>query len=280
MKRLNKNISSFPEFFYRKTIGESISRSPYSCFATRVMMLLFLLFVFFDSVPTYARSVIADVNPRRIDIDQNFKGVDLLVYGARSDPGNIVVVVRGPQETQIMRKKGRVFGIWTNVENVRLKDLYSYYSVASMKPLSTVQNDELLSKLQVGEDNIYIYGKDKLGLMDQNEIRDSAIKLMQSKGLYSVDNYNITFWGETLFRAFIKFPKNISKGLYSLDVYLFNDGMMKFYQTMPIMVDKVGIESFISDMALKRPLLYGLISVSMALFIGLLVGTLFSKHPK
>ncbi len=240
-----------------------------------VALILFLLLL---PEASYSRALIADVNPRQIDIDQSFKGANLLVYGAREDAGNIVIVVRGPKERQILRKKGRIFGVWTNVQNIRLKDVYSFYSVASMKPLTSVQNEDLLKKLQIGEDNIYIYGKDKLGLMEEGEIRDSAIKLMQSKGLYSTEDSKISFWGENLFRSFIKFPKNISKGLYNLDVYLFNDGNLKFYQTMPVLVDKVGVEAFISDMALKRPLLYGLISVFMALSIGLLVGTVFSKR--
>jgi len=245
----------------------------------KITKILFLFMMLYP-VQSSASALVADVNPRQIDIDKSFKGAKILVYGARNDPGNIVIVVRGPRETQMLRKKGKVLGVWTNTENIRLKDVYSFYAISSLKPLTSVQNDELLKTLEIGEDNIYIYGKDKLNLMDPAEIRDSAIKLMQSKGLYSDGNYNISFWGGTLFRTFIDLPKNISKGRYSLDVYLFDDGMLRFYQTMPIMVDKVGIEALVSEMALKRPLSYGLISVFIALFIGLLVGTVFSSRQK
>ena len=134
---------------------------------------------------SYSRSIVADVNPRKIDIDQNFKGTKLLVYGARNDAGNIVVVIRGPKEKQTLRKKGKVFGVWTNVKNIELDDLYSYYAVASMRPLETIQNDSLLKSLEVGEQNIDLSGEENISAKKEGKIKSSVIELMQGKGLYS-----------------------------------------------------------------------------------------------
>jgi uncharacterized protein (TIGR02186 family) len=247
-----------------------------------LIAILFLTSLSYSKI-VYARSMVADVNPRKIDIDQNFKGIDVLVYGARNDAGNIVVVVRGPKQDQILRKKGKIFGIWTNTKNIEIKNLYSYYAVSSMKPLTSIQNDILLKQLEVGTENLIITNDIEAesntaeNSIKAKKIKNSVIKLMQSKNLFSNENYPISFWGETLFRTYIKFPKNISKGIYNIDIYLFNDGLLHSFQTMPVIVDKVGLESYVSETALNRPLFYGLISVAIALSLGLLVGALFSK---
>jgi uncharacterized protein (TIGR02186 family) len=243
----------------------------------RLITLVAIALVLVPAV-SHARPMVADVNPRKIDIDHNFKGLNLLAYGARNDAGNIVVVVRGPKEKQILRKKGRVFGVWTNVENFELDDLYSYYAVAAMRPLTSVQNDMLLKKLEIGTSNIAITPDEDSTAAENQKIQQSAVNLMQNKALYSGKDYEISFWGDTLFRTFINFPKNITNGVYNIDIYLFNDGLLRSYQTMPIYVDKVGFEAFINEMAHKRPMLYGVISVLMAVVIGLLVGTMFSRR--
>ncbi len=244
----------------------------------KISKLLILFLLLLSTHNASARPMVADVNPRRIDIDQNFKGMDLLVYGARNDAGNIVVVVRGPKEKLMLRKKDKVFGVWTNVKNIELDDSYSYYAVAAMKPLDSVQNDNLLDQLEVGEDNIKFPSDELMRESKKTKLKNYVIQLMQEKNLYSKQNYAVRFWGETLFRTFINFPKNISSGIYNIDIYLFNDGALKGYQTMPIYVDKVGFEAFINGMAQNRPLAYGFISVFLALTIGFTVGSLFSRR--
>jgi len=245
----------------------------------RLLLYIFLLISSFAPQLSSARSIVADVNPRKIDIDENFKGTSLLIYGARNDAGNIVMVIRGPREKEILRKKGKVLGIWTNVKNVSLEGLYTYYAVASMRPLTAVQNDNLLKQLQIGEDNIDFSREPDIKPTSLDKVKNSVIEMMQRKHLYSRENYDISFWGETLFRTYINFPKNITNGIYNIDIYLFNDGLLRTYQTMPVIVEKVGLESFITEMAHKRPLLYGLICVMLALGIGLIVGSIFSRRP-
>ncbi len=243
-----------------------------------VHSLLLCLLLLFAAPSSIARPIVADANPRKINIDHNFKGLNVLVYGAREDAGNIVVVVRGPKHDQVLRRKGKVLGVWTNVENFELSDLSSFYAVASMRPLATIQNDTLLEQLEVGVDNVSIPHDYSMSIRKHGRIKESVIELMQNKGLYTSDDYDISFWGETLFRTFITFPKNISYGTYNIDVYLFNNGLLTSFQTMPIIVEKVGFEAFLHNFAYSRPLLYGCVSVIIALSIGLIVGTVFARR--
>lgn len=241
---------------------------------------LFLLLVAHSS-ECFARQVLADVMPRKIDIDHNFKGIKVLVYGVQNDVGNVVIVVRGPKVNQILREKGKVLGVWTNITNLKVKDFYNYYALAATNGLDAINNTSLLKNLEVGLDNINfepVKSRDIIGTENKDELKNAAIRLMQSKGLYSKDDYDILYWGETLFRTFIDFPKNISKGVYNIDVYLFNDGQLQSFQSLPIIVDKVGFEEFVYNSAHENSLLYGIVSVLIAIFLGLGVGLLFGKR--
>ena len=42
----------------------------------------------------------------------------MLVFGTANDKDDIIVVITGPTETAIVRKKGRVSGIWINKEKL------------------------------------------------------------------------------------------------------------------------------------------------------------------
>lgn len=242
------------------------------CYLFAIMLSLF-------PYASEARPLIADSHPRKINIDHNFKGVDILLYGARNEYGNVVVVVRGPKKDFVLREKGRVAGIWTNTKNIKLDDFYSFYSVASTRPLSRIENDNLLKHLGVGAENLDLITFKKVDSAERSSAyKNAAIVLMENAGLYSHQDNELFFWGETLFRTFVEFPKNIVKGEYSIDLYLFNDGLLHSFQTMPIIVEKVGFEAFIHDLAKQNSLLYGIICVLIAITLGWGTGFIFGKR--
>lgn len=240
---------------------------------------MFLSLVFAVLEEAHARPLIADSHPRKINIDHDFKGVDILLYGARNGYGNVVVVVRGPTKDMVLRQKGQVAGIWTNTKNIELDDFYSFYSIASTKPLSEIENDTLLKNLQIGLDNVNFQVMDEVdSAEEEREYKGAVIKLMGDAQLFSNQKNELFFWGETLFRTFIEFPKNIIKGEYSIDLYLFNDGLLHSFQSMPIIVEKVGFEAFMHDLAHENSLLYGLICVLIAVTLGWITGFVFGKR--
>ncbi len=249
-------------------------------FKNKYFFLLFLTVLFFAD-NSYARSVVADAFPRKIDIDHNFKGINVLVYGARNDAGTIVVAVRGPKKDYVLRKKGKIAGIWTNIKSHQVSDMYSFYANATTRTLSDIQNDSLMKALNLGVTNldykIVVKDEDLSEFFGSEDISPSeeVNLLMQSKNLYASKDSEIYFWGETLFKTFITFPKNIIRGTYNIDIYLFNDGLLTSYQTLPIIVEQVGFEAFMFNFAHTNSALYGIISVSIALIMGWFAAFLF-----
>ncbi|MDX1950016.1 MAG: TIGR02186 family protein [Rickettsiales bacterium] len=244
----------------------------------KFLNIFLFLIILLASLNANARPIVADAYPRKIDIDHKFKGQDVLIYGARNDAGNIIILATGPKKDYILRKKGKVAGIWTNIENTKVKDVYSFYSISSMRDISSIQNISLLKSLKIGFENLRYSVISDSNIGDKSsakKITKEINDIMKEQQLYFSKNEDILFWGETLFRTFIKFPKNIIRGTYNIDIFLFNDGLLQSVQTMPIIVEQVGFEAFMFNFAHNKPYIYGILAVFLAIISGLFASQLF-----
>jgi uncharacterized protein (TIGR02186 family) len=241
---------------------------------------LLLYFCTLASFPqiSYSRPIIADLSLRQIEIDSGFTGTDILLFGARTDPGDIVIVVRGPETSYIVRKKERVAGIWVNKKQHIFQDINDFYAIASNRPLENIQNDYLLSSLRIGEGDTSLPPDESNGHNNNiGEFKKALLKRKQDEKLYMTKISEVSFMGDTLFRTVINFPENITRGVYTAEIYLFSDGQLSGVQSTPIIVSKKGFDAYVYDFAYKYPAIYGIISVLIALFAGWLAGIFFKK---
>jgi uncharacterized protein (TIGR02186 family) len=228
-----------------------------------------------------ATPIIADLAIRSVDIDHNFDGLNVLMYGAQNDAGRIVVALRGPKKTYVVRRKERIAGIWVNKKSISFEDTNSFYALASTHQLADIRNDNLLNNLEIGINNIHLTAITRKGEpvdeATEKIFKDALIKAKLSNKLYSGTVEPVSFWGETLFRTTLEFPKNISRGWYTAEIYLFSDGILRAVQSTPIEVSKIGMSAFIFDAAHNNSLLYGIMCVLMALIAGWSANALFKR---
>jgi uncharacterized protein (TIGR02186 family) len=223
-----------------------------------------------------ARPIIADLSLRSIPIDSGFNGTDILLFGARNDAGDIVVVVRGPETSYTVRQKSQIAGVWVNRDKVEMHHARGYYSVAASRPLDELYNDTLLQVLGVGVDNIH-WHIDAASNMDSTPFVEAFVANKELDKLYQPTVKSVNFIGDTLFRTLIHFPETIPKGTYSAEVYLFSDGALVGMQTTPLEVYKTGADAFIYEFAHNHPAFYGLFAIAIALLAGWLAGIIFRK---
>lgn len=239
---------------------------------------IFILLLLFLPGGAMARPVVADLALRSIDIDHNFKGIDILLFGAREDVGDVVVVVRGPDRSYTVHKKSRVAGIWVNRTSMEFEPTSSFYAVASSRPLSVINNSQLLDALGVGIDHMLVPAlQAESDPAKVKEFRDALIRQKQRTKLYPEGTAEVSFWGDTLFRTVIEFPKNIIGGWYTAEVYLFSDGQLVGVQSTPLEVSKIGFEAFMYDFAHRYATLYGFVAVGLALLAGWIASVVFRK---
>ena len=98
--------------------------------------------------------------------------------------------------------------------------------------------------------------------------RAAVVRLKQTAGLYSADADGVTFVDHGLFLAKVDLPAEAPIGQYAARVILFQDGLPVSDRTLPLKVEKVGLERALYLFAHLHPWSYGLVSALIALGAG------------
>jgi uncharacterized protein (TIGR02186 family) len=237
---------------------------------------LLIILTLLSSGTANASPIISGISTNEINIDTKFNGANILLFGAKDDFGNIVIAVRGPKKNYLVTQKEKIFGIWHNGKRVKLKETYSYYSFFSTLR-DTGSSAQLMSELELGKDNLQFYSSSDVSEEDKNEFQIKLVNSFEKDKLYLNSPNNIDFLDDTLFKVMLKFPKNIARGVYNVEIYLVNDNSLSSFQTIPIYVNQVGISAKVLDFAYEESFLYGLLSIAIALVVGWFANYLFAK---
>ena len=237
-----------------------------------------LIFIFsLVSSAAIARPMITDLSERKIDINANFTGKQILLYGARVEAGQIVVVIRGPSGNFIVRRKERIAGMWINTGSAKFYNIPQFYRIASSKNLKKLDADTLLKNLQIGMNTNDFAYKSKTNKHEIEAYKDALLKKLEKDDLLDFEVINLPFLEGTLFRIYAYFPEKVLPGTYTAEIYSFNEGQLIGMQSIPIKVEKVGIEASIYNFAHERPSLYGIFAILIAGGMGWLAARLFMK---
>jgi uncharacterized protein (TIGR02186 family) len=226
-----------------------------------------------------AQDLIIDLSTPVVAITAGFSGTDLLLFGTtRGGEGDLVVVVRGPEESPVVRRKANVNGIWINDDNVVFDYVPSFYALASNRPILNFVPDDVASIHQIGTEQILFAPQDNtLSASDLEKFSDAVIRIKQTEGLYSTEEIDLIYLGNGLFRTLVHFPANVTVGTYGIDVYLFKNGELIDNQTTLLNVRKFGLEAEIFNFAHRYSALYGVLAVLIAAFAGWLANVAFRK---
>lgn len=233
-----------------------------------MMRVLVTLITLLMATPSLSAPIAADISSHKVEIFSGFTGTSLLLFGARNDAGDIVVVIRSPEKDMIVRKKVRTAGIWVNRGESHFSNIPQFYAIASSRPLHEINESESFGLLDILDTHFD---------QETDEYKKALRRISTESGMHSATVGDVEFMGETLFKARFNFPDNIPRGTYTAEIYLFSDGQLSGVQTIPIQVYKIGFDAFIYDTAQHHSLLYGLCAVLMALSLGWIASWLFQR---
>lgn len=232
------------------------------------------------------KPLLADISGHDIVIHTAFDGTELMVFGARNDAGDVVVVVRGPDASATVRQKKRVFGMWMNRDKEHFHDVPVYYRLASSRPMEQLQHSVYYEALGIGqmaalhpyEPHPFVTSKAPVGLSARSKMYSEALlRYFYRADLYHGQPLKVEFIGESLFKAVIDFPDNTPRGDYTTEVYLFIDGEVVAVQSTPIRVYKQGFDAYIYALAHDYPAAYGLCAIALAIFFGWVANNVFHR---
>jgi uncharacterized protein (TIGR02186 family) len=230
-----------------------------------------------------AEAVEADMSAHEIAIKSDFTGAEIVVFGAvdaskqpaaASGYYDVIMVIRGPVHSVVTRKKERVAGIWVNGPSEQF-NVSSFYAVLSTRPLDEIASAQTLRWYGI-EFNPKLQNAD--GPTPPDAFEEALIRLKGEQALYVEKPFAVAFLGRSLFRGNVKLPAQVAEGQYSANVYLLQAGKLLSRDDVSLRVRKEGIERILYTLAFKRPWLYGVLSVLLAVVCGLLGWTLFSRN--
>lgn len=213
--------------------------------------------------------LVADLSKHLVAITTGFTGTDVLLFGATDGPGDVVIVVRGPAKDVTIRRKDRVGPIWANSEEIALRDVPSFYNVASNRDISEFTSERVRALYEIGVENLKLKFDDPL---QSEEIRktygDALIRLNADRGLYNSENGKVSLLANRLFRTQLHFPANVPTGAYEVGIYLFRNGDVVSGEFVPLIISKTGIGAEVYDFAHNLAPLYGLLAIFIAVLAG------------
>jgi len=236
----------------------------------RWLVLLLLM-----ALPAKAEEVVAGLSQNRVAISTNFDGSEILIFGAvrreaaiPDDPLHVIIAVSGPSAPVVVRKKDRRFGIWINTEAVEVDEAPSFYAVATSAPWTEAirEVEDLRHKVSVVR-AIRSVGAPP-GIVDAERFTDALIRIRESLDLYQTQIGAVDLSEDTLFRTSISLPANLTEGDYTARFFLTRDGVVVDTHEEVIRVQKVGLERFLYALAHEQPLVYGLLSLAIAIAAG------------
>jgi uncharacterized protein (TIGR02186 family) len=233
----------------------------------------------------------ADVSTRTIAITSGYSGAEILVFGAiensrqpSAESGfyDVAVVVEGSPEPLMVRKKGRVAGLWVNTTTFGFNAVPSYYAVASTRPLEEFADTALLDENGLGLEAVRMSAAADSAVRVSSEdllaYKDAVRRLKQTADLFKRDDYGVIFTGRSLFRATIALPATVPVGPLTARVFLFHEGKLLSKYQARVVLEREGIERWLYAFAFERPFLYGIVAVLLALATGLLASTVFRRR--
>ncbi len=224
-----------------------------------------------------AKDLVIDLSAPIVKITAGFSGTDLLLFGAKRGPGDVIVVVRGPLETQTVHYKERKLGIWVNTDKLSFSDIPSFYWVGANKPVHELLPDDVLTRHQIGLADVQLTSDDDDNPAQVIAFRAALVRDKVRKELYSEEATPLLFLNDMLFRTHIKLPANVSVGEFAIETFLVRDKEIVTSETTLLNVRKFGLEAEVYNFAHRQALLYGIFAVIIACVAGWLANAAFKR---
>lgn len=222
--------------------------------------------------------LVPDVSQRDIEIAYSFTGAELLLFGAILYPGgrlpnddkptDIVVVVKGPVQSILMREKEKVAGIWVNAARLRYRSAPSFYAIASSRPISKLVDDRTQAIYELGLDSLQLSPASSAPSAVQDRFAHGLVELKRRSGLYYEAPRAVEITDGVLYRARVSIPARVPVGRFTAETFLIRDGRVLAVATRDIEIRKSGFERFVARSAERHSILYGLVAVALSVLCG------------
>lgn len=244
------------------------------------LLALFLLL----ALPLKAEEIIADLSQSSVGISATFDGSEILIFGAVSRtspvstdaPIQVIVTVAGPSEPITVRRKDKRLGIWINSDSALIDNAPSFYSISTTVPLKQALSDaeDIIQKVSISRAIASVGAQIAMG--HAQEFADALMRIRTDTGLYQINEGAVELMSDTLFRTSVDLPSNLTAGEYTARILITrNKEVVDVFQTK-LDIRKVGLGRWLYNLAHENAILYGLMSLIIAIAAGWSASAVFS----
>jgi uncharacterized protein (TIGR02186 family) len=235
-----------------------------------------------------AETLVASLSTSRVLISSNYTGSSVVVFGtierdaqtvSRAGGYDVIVTVRGPKQTLVVREKQPVGPIWVNRAERTFEDMPAYLAVLSSSPLDAITTEPLRRRLRVGLEAIVDPPGSPANLTPKEDtrFREALLRIEQRTGLYSLEERGVSFLTRTVFRGPIPVPATAPPGNYDVEIALFADNALLSRTHTSFELVKTGFEQRVAVMARDWSAAYGAATAGVALLFGWLASVIFRR---
>lgn len=208
-------------------------------------------------------SLSADLSAHYVTLGADAASRAVTLFGTVDAPGDIVIVVRGPDAEAVVRR-GPFGDFWLTANRIAFAGVPDYYAVYASAPLDTIVTPEIQVLHQIGLANLHFQVQPPPP--DATLIEAARLALIakrQSEGVYASTIGKVAFVNPHLFRATLAFPTDAPAGTYFIEALLFRDKALAGGQSMSLLVVPPG-GATVADPPGPSPLLYAGLGVLAA----------------
>lgn len=228
--------------------------------------------------------LVPEVSQHEVALQQGFTGTELLLFGAILTPEgsraaqdyDIVVVLKGPTQSIVLREKQKVAGIWINAASTELRSAPSYYAIASTRPIADIVDDKTAAIYELGLKWLQLSPIGAIDPEEQARFAAGLVALNRSNGLYREEEGSVKVSEQVLYQARIGLPSRVPTGTYTAETFAISKGRVVASASSTVEVRKLGLERAIAHFSNDYGFVYGLIAVCISVGMGWLAGRLFA----
>jgi uncharacterized protein (TIGR02186 family) len=228
--------------------------------------------------------LVPEISQHEIQVRQGFTGAELLLFGAILTPEgtragqyyDIVVVMKGPTQSIILREKQKVAGIWINAASTEFRSAPSFFATSSTRPVAKIVDERTAAIYELGLPWLQLSPIGAIEPADQSRFAEGLVDLRQRQGFFKQDDKGVRVSEQVLYQARISLPSSVQTGTYTAETFAISRGRVVASAMSHVEVRKLGFEGAVATFAQEYGFFYGLLTIAVSVFLGWLAGRVFA----
>jgi uncharacterized protein (TIGR02186 family) len=223
-------------------------------------------------------SLVTELQTEHVDVTTHFTGQNILIFGALSKPGDVIIKVTSPDESVALSRKTAIGPLWLDGGKLTVRDTPGLFYLLSSRPIDQIVKPDEQQRYGLRLHNALMNAKtDRPATEAMGDWKAAFRGLKVGSGYYRKLSDAVKLVENRLFSANIELPAKIPLGTYRLDVYLAQDGLIISHQTRNLEVHQVQLERWIANAVNSHSWLFGFSFTLFALTLGLTLGMVLRR---